>query len=244
MSTTNRLLIVIATYNEIENLPRLAGQLFSLINDMELVVVDDNSPDGTGRWCETESSDNERFHHIGREGKLGLGSATLEGLKFGRDRGFSFVATMDADFSHCPKSLAQMWEWTQELTSIDSNETFGATIGSRYVEGGSIVGWPWHRRMASKFVNRFARSTLGLPTLDNTGAFRIYKTESLVAADVFSINTRGFAYLEEILFLLNKEQFVLHEFPITFNDREKGKSKASVAEGLTILRNIWRLRKA
>ena len=150
---------------------------------------------------------------------------------------------MDADLSHSPAAMATMWIRTQELAATDEAEKFGAMIGSRYVPGGAIEGWPWHRRLASATVNKFTRAVLNLPTRDNTGAFRIYRTEALCSADVFSITTKGFGYLEELLLLLHRQQFELHEFPITFCDREKGNSKANLTEGVSVLRNIWRLRK-
>ncbi len=242
MSTTQQLLIVIATYNERDNLPNLVTQLFQLIPDVSIVVVDDNSPDGTGKWCESATKKYERLHHIGRPGKSGLGSATMVGLQFARDRQFEFVATMDADFSHCPKSMQKMWQHVLERRATTDGEIPGALIGSRYIVGGRIVGWPWHRRLASLFVNRFARAILRLSTKDNTGAFRVYHTQALRDANVFEMKTSGFAYLEETLFLLKQAQFEMHEFPITFVDREKGKSKANTSEGVKVLWNILQLR--
>lgn len=242
MSTTPQLLVVIATYNEVENLPRLVNDLNRLIPNVSIVVVDDNSPDGTGKWCEERSTQDKSFHHLGRAGKLGLGSATLDGLRFGRDQGFEYIATMDADFSHAPESLAAMWKEAIQFDSNRRGKKLGALIGSRYVRGGDIRGWPWHRRIASRFVNRLTRALLKLPTQDNTGAFRIYRTQSLCEANVFDIKTTGYAYLEELLFLLHHAGFELHEFPITFEDRKEGSSKASVFEGVNVLRNILRLR--
>lgn len=238
MSTTPQLLVVIATYNEIENIPKLVDDLTQLIENVSIVVVDDNSPDGTGKWCDEESLRNEQLHHLSRKTKLGLGSATLDGLKFGRERGFEFIATMDADFSHTPRAMAAMW---QEALNNQS-ENLGAMIGSRYISGGEIQGWPWHRRVASRLVNRLTRMVLKLPTLDNTGAFRIYRTQALLAANIFDVKTAGYAYLEEFLFLLHRTGFELHEFPITFADRKEGRSKASVFEGVKVLWNILRLR--
>lgn len=242
MSTTPRLLVVIATYNEMENLPRLVRELTQLISDVSIVVVDDNSPDGTGKWCEEQARQNEHLHFIGRPGKLGLGSATMEGLKFGRDRGFSFVATMDADFSHAPQSMAAMWNQVLERVQNRQVENFGAIIGSRYINGGGVQGWAWYRRFTSRIVNRMTRMMLRLPTRDNTGAFRIYQTDALIASEIYDVQTSGFAYLEELVYLLHRAGFDLHEFPITFVDRTQGRSKASVFEGVKVVWNLLRLR--
>lgn len=184
----------------------------------------------------------DRLHHIGREGKLGLGSATLEGLKFGLKHQFEFIGTMDADFSHNPKSMQEMWHRMQRCDSFP-DDSIGAIIGSRYIEGGQIDGWPWYRRIASSTVNRLARIILQLPTKDNTGAFRIYRTQAILQAKAFEINTSGYAYLEEIVFLLARAGFQLQEYPITFVDREKGKSKASIGEGLGVIWNMIQLRR-
>ena len=241
MSSTNNLLIIVATYNELDNLPSLVAKLFELLPAASIVVVDDNSPDGTGRWCAEEAEKRDNFYLLSRSGKLGLGSATIAGFEFGLENNFEFIATMDADWSHDPASMKEMWELVQRLDGAGRIDNFGAVIGSRYVEGGKIEGWPRTRLASSKFVNWFTRLLLRVPTKDNTGAFRIYSAEALDIVDVGKINSQGYGYLEELVYLLHRNEFELHEHPITFTDREKGQSKASIVEGVKVLSSIVRL---
>lgn len=241
MSTTNHLLIIVATYNEIENLPSLVAKLFELLPMASIVVVDDNSPDGTGKWCAEEAEKRENFFMISRSKKLGLGSASIAGFEFGIENNFDFVATMDADWSHDPASMKELWEFVQQRNEAGQVDNFGAVIGSRYIEGGKIEGWPRKRLLSSKFVNWFTRLLLRVPTKDNTGAFRIYSAEALDVVDVRKINCQGYGYLEELVYLLHKNEFELHEHPITFTDREQGESKASIVEGIKVLTSIVRL---
>lgn len=240
MLPKDKLLIVIATYNEMENLPPLVERLLELLPEASILVVDDNSPDGTGRWSEEEAERNERFFCIVREGKLGLGSATVAGFEFGLNHHFSYVGTMDADWSHDPEAMQRMWNDEMRLDSACGKEP-GVVIGSRYVAGGAIDGWPWFRRFSSRFVNRFVRLVLGLPTKDNTGALRIYSSDALRLVDVQNLNAKGYGYLEELLFRLFLKRIPMREMPIRFVDREKGKSKASVTEGIRVLWSILRL---
>jgi len=241
MSTTNSLLIIVSTYNEMENLPSLVDKLFELLPKASIVVVDDSSPDGTGKWCAKQTQQRENFFHISRPEKSGLGSATIAGFEFGIDKNFDYIATMDADWSHDPNSMKDLWSLVGQLNEGGRSENFGAVIGSRYVEGGKVEGWPWSRHVSSKFVNWFTRTLLRVPTRDNTGAFRIYSSEALDVVDVRSINATGYGYLEELVYLLHRNEFELHEHPITFTDREKGKSKASIVEGVKVLVSIVRL---
>ena len=241
MSTTNKLLIIVATYNEMENLPSLIAKLFEVLPEASIVVVDDDSPDGTGKWCEQEAEKRDNLVLISRSGKLGLGSASIAGFEFGIENNFDYIATMDADWSHDPASMKELWEIVQRCSGVGQSDNFGAIIGSRYVEGGEIKGWPRKRLLSSKFVNWFTRLLLRVPTKDNTGAFRIYSAEALDVVDVRKINCQGYGYLEELIFLLHKNEFELHEHPITFTDRDKGESKASVWEGIKVLASIVRL---
>ena len=235
------MLIIIATYNELENLPSLVTRLFELLPAASIVVVDDNSPDGTGRWCAEEAKRLDNFYHLSRSGKLGLGSATIVGFEFGLKENFEFIATMDADWSHDPSSMKEMWELVPRLDGAGRKGNFGAVIGSRYIDGGKIEGWPRTRLASSKFVNWFTRFLLRVPTKDNTGAFRIYSAEALDIVDVSKINCQGYGYLEELVYLLHRNEFELHEHPITFTNREQGQSKASVLEGVKVLASIVRL---
>ena len=232
----SRLLTIIATYNEQENLPGLVEQLQGLIPDMQILVIDDNSPDGTGTWCREREAKDASFQCIHRAGKLGLGSATVEGFRFALDRDFDLIATMDADFSHAPASLCKMVD-----TMLDeANHDIGIAIGSRYVEGGAIEGWPFFRHLSSRLVNGFARLFLRLPTHDNSGAFRVYRRAALETIEVDRIQAGGYAYLEEILWRLHRQGVKMLELPITFVDRTKGASKTSLPMGVQV---FWHLLK-
>ena len=232
----SRLLTIIATYNERENLPGLVEQLQGLIPEMQILVIDDNSPDGTGAWCRDRESTDASFQCIHRTGKLGLGSATVEGFRFALEHGFDLIATMDADFSHAPESLRTMVDAMRE----ESNHGIGIAIGSRYIAGGAIEGWPYFRHLSSRLVNGFARVFLRLPTRDNSGAFRVYRRTALEAIEVDRIQAQGYAYLEEILWRLHRQGVRMLEVPITFVDRTQGVSKTSLSMGLQV---FWHLAK-
>lgn len=228
------LAIIIATYNEIDNLPTLVEQLTSLLPDAKILVIDDNSPDGTGKWCDENKIRFPSLHCLHRAGKLGLGSATIEGFRWAIKHGHPFIATMDADFSHDPASLPNLY---QKL-SRNADEKLAAAIGSRYVAGGAIEGWPMFRRLASKAVNRFARLWLGLNTRDNSGAFRVYRTSALKTIGLESIHSKSYAYLEEILYRLKQAGFEFTELPIVFKDRELGVTKTNWKLGMKV---FWEL---
>ena len=228
------LAIIIATYNEIENLPTLVEQLTSLLPDAKILVIDDNSPDGTGKWCDENKIRFPSLDCLHRSGKLGLGSATIEGFRWAMEHGHPFVATMDADFSHDPATLPELYQ----KISADLDDKLAVAIGSRYVPGGAIEGWPLFRRLASKAVNWFARLWLGLSTRDNSGAFRVYRTSALRTIGLDSIHSKSYSYLEEILYRLTQAGFRFIEHPIVFKDRELGVTKTNWKLGVKV---FWEL---
>lgn len=226
MTSHSNLLIVIATYNEIDSLPTLVGRIFDLLPKASILAIDDSSPDGTGKWSDDFAKSNEQFQVIHRPAKSGLGSATLLGLQWAIEEGFEYAATMDADLSHDPASLVPMLQLIEE-------PHFGGpdvVIGSRYIEGGQIIGWPWYRRISSRLLNTYVRFVLRLRTKDNSGAFRIYKTDALKKINLRKVESTGYAYLEEILWRLQTAKFKMKEHPIVFNNRTEGKSKANLPE--------------
>lgn len=236
VSALRRTLVVVATYNEIENLPRLVDEIFSVAPQVEILVIDDNSPDGTGDWCEGRMVDDRRFHCIHRQGKLGLGTATMAGFRFAIDQGYDAALTMDADFSHPPRYLPALIEGVfRERSPAD------VMIGSRYVRDGGIQGWSWRRRWMSRWLNRFARLMLGLKTKDCSGAFRCYRTDVLRRLEFASLRSRGYSYLEEILWRLKNVGARLEESPIIFVDREFGQTKINSREAIAALWIILRL---
>lgn len=232
-----RLVVVIATYNEFETLPILVSQLHTHLPNARIIVIDDNSPDGTGRWCDAFAGQNSFLQVVHRQGKLGLGSATVLGLKLALDANCDLVATMDADLSHDPQALKTMCELFCRPPFADC----GVIIGSRYVTGGKILGWPWYRRLSSSMVNVYSRMVLGLETKDNTSAFRIYRVATIQAIDLDQLECPGYAYLEEILIRLKSTGVSFAEVPITFQNRAAGNSKVSMRELGSSLFQIARL---
>lgn len=236
LSNRVRTLVVVATYNEIENLPRLVDEIFQLAADVHLLVIDDNSPDGTGNWCDEHMQQEPRLACLHRTGKLGLGSATIAGFQYAIERQYEFVVTMDADFSHHPKHLPAL------RAGVEPEEAeFDVMIGSRYVAGGGVAGWPLHRRIMSRAINTYARWLLRLRVNDCSGAFRCYRVSKLRELDFGKIRSTGYSYLEEILWLLNRQRARFGETPITFIDRELGQTKINMREALLAVLLILRL---
>lgn len=231
------ILIVIATYNEIDNLPSLIDRLVALLPSAEILVIDDASPDGTGHWCDQAIASHPQLRVVHRVKKLGLGSATIIGFQTAIEREFPFVATMDADFSHDPTSLPQLWAALQS----PEGQHYGVAIGSRYVHGGRIEGWPLRRQWVSRIVNFYSRCLLRLSTMDNSGAFRVYRTSALQRIQLDSIRSSGYGYLEEILWRLKRAGVDMIEIPITFRDRTVGQSKTSLREGIQVFWEITQL---
>ena len=219
------LLVVIATFNEVENLPVLVPRILELFPECRILVVDDDSTDGTGQWCDLFHNNDPRLSVIHRVDQRGLGTATLAGFNWGLHRSFDLIATMDADLSHDPDTLLAMWD----VLTNDSDRNFGLVIGSRYVPGGGVRGWPWYRRVASWLVNRYVRWCLWLRTHDNTSAYRLYRSSSLEQIDLSAMTCTGYAYLEEILWRLQLENIQAVEVPIVFVDRVQGQSKVRPA---------------
>lgn len=237
MSRVAKTVVTIATYNELENLPSLVDEIFAIVPQVDILVVDDNSPDGTGRWCDQKAATEPRLKCLHRQGKMGLGAAIVAGMKYAIEHGYEWVLNMDADFSHHPRYLPNL------LAGMDppGEPPIDVMIGSRYVPQGGVKDWPWKRQMMSKAVNLYARSLLGLNARDCSGAFRCYRTSLLAKVDFSSIRSRGYSFQEEILWLLKKQGAKFGETPILFADREKGQSKINSQEALAALRIIFRL---
>ena len=234
-SEASRVLVVVATYNEIENLPRLVERILAAVPSCQILVVDDGSPDGTGRWADAQAAQESRLRVVHRAGKLGLGSATILGMRYGIDHGFEVVVTMDADFSHPPERIPDL------LATLESEGGCEVAIGSRYAAGGEIVGWPLHRRWMSRAVNTYARLTLGLPVRDCSGAFRAYRVSALAQLPPEAVRATGYAYLEEILFRLRGVGARMREVPYTFRDREAGQTKIDAREAVAALLTMAKL---
>lgn len=225
------LLVTIATYNEISNLPRLVNEILSVVPDADILIVDDNSPDGTGDWCRQQS--NPQLKCLHRPGKLGLGTATVAAMRYAIEHDYDLMLNLDADFSHDPIHIPEI------LNAIGGVDV---SIGSRYVAGGRIEGWPMRRLLMSRAVNQFVRIWLGLPSKDCSGAFRCYRVDALRRLDFDRIVARGYAFQEEVLWRLQRLGCRFTEVPITFVDRRADRSKMSAKEALLTLATLLWLR--
>ena len=228
--------LCIATYNERENVPRLVAEIRARLPQAHLVVVDDNSPDGTGELLDDLARQDPRLHPRHRAGKLGYGSAHREAMAYALAQGAEVVLTMDADFSHDPKYLPDLVGLVEQGADL--------AVGSRYVPGGGTQDWPWHRRCLSATANALARWGLGLPVHDCTGGFRAYRAELLRQLPLANFRSEGYSFLEEILVAADEAGAQMRETPIVFVERRAGASKISkhvIFEAAWLLaRMTWR----
>ncbi len=230
-----QLTVVIPTFNEAENLPRLVSALFALpVASLKILVVDDNSPDGTGQLAEQLAQGYPgRLEVLHRPGKLGLGSAYILGFRHLLESGAQAIGQMDADFSHPPEKLPAL---------LDALQHYDIAIGSRYVPGGSVdVDWPLWRKWLSAFGNFYARSILRLPLRDVTGGFRVFRGETLAAMPLERIRTNGYAFQVEMAYVAHLLGFSFTELPIYFADRRWGTSKMSFQIQREAARRVWQM---
>jgi dolichol-phosphate mannosyltransferase len=225
--------IVIPTYNERENLPRLMPRLLELGPDIDVLIVDDNSPDGTAEEVEAIGRGNPRIHLIKRPGKMGLGSAYLAGFKAVLDRGAELIVQMDADFSHDPQYIPALF---QALVDHD------LAIGSRYVKGVNVVNWPIGRLLLSYFANRYTMLITGMPVHDATGGFKCFRRAVLEGIDLDAVISDGYCFQVEMNFRAWRKGFKLIEVPIVFTDRTQGASKMSRKIIWEAVWKVWWLR--
>jgi dolichol-phosphate mannosyltransferase len=227
-----KITVVLPTYNEAENLPKLVSALFSLPLDLSMLVVDDNSPDGTGRIADNLSKDAAgRIQVLHRAGKLGLRSAYLEGFAMAFETGADVVVQMDADFSHDPVVLTEM---ARRIESCD------VVIGSRYTKGGSLARrWPLWRKALSSFGNTYARTILNFPLRDVTTGYRMWKRRALEGIPLDRIRSNGYVFLVEMAYVAYLMGYDISEVPIHFSDRRWGKSKMSLKIQLEAAVRVW-----
>jgi dolichol-phosphate mannosyltransferase len=233
---TKDLTIVIPTYNEADNLPTLFQTIFNLdIPSLKVLVVDDNSPDGTGKMAESLSEEySGRIGVLHRPGKLGLGTAYIQGFKYAMEDGAEAIGQMDADFSHPPGKLADM---------LEALENCDVVIGSRYVGGGSVdERWPLWRRGLSAFGNQYARAILRIPLQDVTGGFRVWRREVLSTLPLDEVRSSGYAFQVEMAYLAYLHGFQFKEVPIYFADRQWGQSKMSFRIQLEAALRVWQMK--
>lgn len=225
--------VIVPTYNEADNINDLISQLLDLPVNLGVIVVDDNSPDGTGQLAdEWVAKYPQRVYAVHRPGKMGLGTAYIAGFKKGMEIGAARIMTMDADFSHNPRHIPDM---------ITLSHDKHVVIGSRYVPGGGAKNCSWKRVMLSKGANFVARTALGLQANDATAGFRLYRREVLESIPLDEIFSSGYSFLVEMLFLCQRRGWQVGEVPIIFEDRRKGTTKISRNEVIKAQYTIFRL---
>ena len=233
-SWAGQALAIVPTYNERENIARLVAELRGLPGDVRVLVVDDASPDGTGAIVDALAADDAGVEVIHRSGKLGLGTAYKAGFAHGLAREYTYLCTMDADFSHDPQSLPALLDAAAEGADL--------VVGSRYVPGGQVVGWPRFRKVISAVANRLAHLFLGVTAHDCTAGFRCYRRRLLETIELDSIFSTGYSFLIEMTFLCQRAGFRIVEVPITFVNRTEGASKISKVEIVKAFYTMVRLR--
>ena len=226
-------LVIVPTYNEADNIERLVGEILAQPAPLHVVIVDDNSPDGTGALADALASKDARVQVIHRPAKLGLGTAYIAGFERAFQQGYGYVITMDADFSHPPRYLPAMLRMINDYDLV---------IGSRYVDGGGTLGCTLPRILLSRGANALARFVLGLRTHDCTAGFRCYRAKTLQDIDPGTIFSDGYSFLVEMVTRCERQGHAVGELPIIFENRRLGRSKISRLEILKSLYTILRLR--
>jgi len=230
----DRALVIVPTYNERFNIARLIPAILAQDPSLEVLVVDDASPDGTGAIVDSIAANNPRVNVIHREGKLGLGTAYIEGFRWALERKYDLVFEMDADFSHNPERLPEFLQAIKEADLV---------LGSRYQDGHvNVVNWPMSRLFLSYGANVYARAVTGLPIFDTTGGFKCFRRNVLESIDLNSVKSNGYAFQIEMSFRAWKRGFRLVEIPIIFVDRTEGVSKMSKKIVREAVWMVWRLR--
>jgi dolichol-phosphate mannosyltransferase len=224
-----RVLVVIPTYNERDNVERIVGRTRAAVPDADILVADDNSPDGTGELADKLADDDPHVHVLHRPGKQGLGAAYLDGFRWALDRGYDVLVEMDADGSHRPEDLPRL------LTALEGADL---VLGSRYVPGGTVVNWPWHRLVLSRGGNTYARMALGVPIKDITGGYRAFRAETLRGLGLDDVESQGYCFQVDLAWRAVRGGFRVVEVPITFVERELGTSKMS---GNVVREALWRV---
>ncbi|MFL6027194.1 MAG: polyprenol monophosphomannose synthase [Friedmanniella sp.] len=234
-AAAQRVLVVIPTYNEVENLPLIVGRVRAAVPDVHVLVADDNSPDGTGDVADRLAAGDDHVHVLHRRGKEGLGAAYLAGFDWGLERGYDVLVEMDADGSHQPEQLPTL---LAALADAD------LVLGSRWVPGGSVVNWPLSRKILSRGGNLWTRLMLGIPVHDATGGYRAFRRRTLLGLGLADVASAGYCFQVDLAWRALKAGFRVVEVPITFVEREHGVSKMSqriVLEAL-LLTTLWGIR--
>jgi dolichol-phosphate mannosyltransferase len=230
---TEKTLVIVPTYNELDNIPILIPAVLGQDENIHILIVDDNSPDGTSNFVQEQSIKNDRIHLIKREKKMGLGTAYITGFRYALNNGYDYICEMDADFSHDPKELKNF------LVAI---KEYDLVLGSRYIHGVRVLNWPMRRLLLSFFASVYTRLITGLPVRDATGGYKCFRRRVLEAIDLDHVKSNGYSFQIEMTFKAYAKGFNIKEIPIVFIDRVIGKSKMSrkiVREAITM---VWKLR--
>ena len=227
-------LVIIPTYNELENLKPIVDAVLAVDSRVDVLVCDDNSPDGTGKLADELAAKNERIQVLNHEKKEGLGRAYLAAFRWALARGYQFIIEMDADFSHDPRFLPKLIDTAQNEADL--------ALGSRYVEGGGTVNWGVGRQIISQGGSLYARTILGVHIRDLTGGFKCFNRRVLEGIDLNTIESSGYGFQIELTYRALKKGFTVKEIPIVFEDRRVGQSKMSRKIFLEAARMVWKLR--
>lgn len=228
-----KIVAVIPTYNEYDNVARLIGEVLAQSPDLQVFIVDDNSPDGTGELVESLARKNSRIHILRRPGKMGLGSAYCDGFRAAIDYGADYIVEMDADFSHDPATIPRFLEMMSDYDLV---------IGSRYLNGISVVNWPLRRLMLSYFANVYTRIITGLRIADCTSGFKCFRRQVIESIDLSRIRSDGYSFQIEMNFRCVEMGFRVGEIPIIFIDRHSGSSKMSKRIVREAVLMVWKLK--
>ncbi|MFN3872838.1 MAG: polyprenol monophosphomannose synthase [Ignavibacterium sp.] len=229
----SRILVIIPTYNELENVKKIIPAVLEQNSGIDVLIVDDNSPDKTGDYVEELSKENSRVKLLRREKKLGLGTAYIAGFKYALQHNYDLVFEMDADFSHDPNEIKNFLEAIKEADLV---------LGSRYINGVRVLNWPMRRLLLSYFASVYTRIITGLPVKDATGGYKCFRIDVLKAIDLDRIKSNGYSFQIEMTFKAYKKGFRIKEIPIVFMDRVKGKSKMSKKIVREAVFMVWKLR--
>ncbi|HSA48772.1 MAG TPA: polyprenol monophosphomannose synthase [Yinghuangia sp.] len=224
-----KVLVIIPTYNESDNIEGIVGRLRAAAPDVDVLVADDNSPDGTGEIADALAEHDPHVQVLHRKGKEGLGAAYLAGFHWGIDRGYDILVEMDADGSHQPEQLPRLLEAIRDADLV---------LGSRWVPGGSIVNWPTSRKFISRGGSLYSRTMLGIDIRDVTGGYRAFRKETLLGIDMDSVASQGYCFQVDLAWRAARRGYRVVEVPITFVERERGNSKMSRA---IFVEALWRV---
>lgn len=226
-------LVIVPTYNELENIEELLTKVLALPYDLHILIVDDNSPDGTANVVKEWQKKTDRVHLLQRPGKMGLGSAYRDGFRYALANGAEYIFEMDADFSHDPAALGQFLENIKDVDIV---------LGSRYLHGVTVVNWPLSRLILSYSANLYSRIVTGLPLMDATGGFKCFRRRALEGIQLDRVKSEGYSFQIEMSFRCWKRGFKIKEIPIIFVDRRAGVSKMSRKIVWEAAFMVWRLR--